>query len=130
MHASIRSLNLLHSSGINKKLNFHTHTINKPAAVMCLYFRQTMSRYFLIALLLIAVSANAQQLSPSDFSSLKIQEDSLSFYAKNMVFDSFPENRFHYDSVFIRSLIRALKTPYSFEYSFDSVYTVSRLYAP
>ena len=89
-----------------------------------------MFRNFLFAFLLICLSSRAQQLSPADLASLKIQEDSLSYYAKNMIFDSFPENRFHYDSVFIRLLVKALKTPDSFEYPFDSVYTVSRLYAP
>ena len=47
-----------------------------------------------------------------------------------MIFDSLAENRFHYDSIFIRLLVKALKTPYSFEYPFDSVYTISRLSAP
>src|ERR1041385_8844650 len=89
-----------------------------------------MFRSFLFTFLVISLSSTAQQLSPADFASLKIQEDSLSYYAKNMVFDSFPENRFHYDSVFVRLLVKALKTPYSFEYPFDSVYTISRLYAP
>jgi len=89
-----------------------------------------MARYFLFALLLIGLSSKAQTLSPADFASLKIQEDSLSYYGKKMIFDSFPENRFHYDSIFIRLLIKALKTSYSFAFPFDSVYTVSRLYAP
>jgi hypothetical protein len=89
-----------------------------------------MFRNFLFASLLLSLSSKAQELSPADRASLKIQEDSLSYYAKHMIFDSFPENRFHYDSVFIRLLVKALKTPNSFEYPFDSVYTISRIYAP
>jgi hypothetical protein len=89
-----------------------------------------MFRYFFPALIVIALSSKAQKLSPADLASLKTQEDTLSYYAKSMVFDSFVENRFHYDSLFIRLLVKALKTPNSFEYPFDSVYTISRLYAP
>jgi len=89
-----------------------------------------MFRYFFPALIVIALSSKAQKLSPADLASLKTQEDTLSYYAKSMVFDSFAENRFHYDSLFIRLLVKALKTPNSFEYPFDSVYTISRLYAP
>lgn len=38
--------------------------------------------------------------------------------------------RFTADSAFIKTLVRALKTPYSFHYPFDSLHTVSKLYAP
>ena len=34
------------------------------------------------------------------------------------------------DSVFTRQLVRALRVPYSFEYPFDSLFTISRMYAP
>lgn len=88
-----------------------------------------MQRYILFLLLIISTSLKAQ-LSNDNLKFLKLQEDSLSYYAHEMVFDSFAENRFHYDSVFIRSLIKSLKTPYSFEYPFDSIAAVSRLYAP
>lgn len=89
-----------------------------------------MFRNFLFASLLINLCARGQQLSQPDYASLKMQEDSLSYFAKGMIFDSFPENRFRYDSLFIRLFVKALKTPNSFEYTFDSLYTVSRLYAP
>ncbi len=88
-----------------------------------------MYRYLLFFLLIISVSLKAQ-LTNADFASLKIQEDSLSYYSHAMVFDTFAENRFHYDSAFIRNFVKSLKTPYSFEYPFDSLKTISRLYAP
>jgi hypothetical protein len=88
-----------------------------------------MLRYIFIALFFISASLKAQPYTES-LASLKQQEDSLSYYAKAMIFDPFTENRFHYDSIFIRKLVQSLKTPYSFEYPFDSVITVSRLYAP
>ncbi|HMU73264.1 MAG TPA: hypothetical protein PKD93_11015, partial [Ferruginibacter sp.] len=40
------------------------------------------------------------------------------------------DDRFTSDSLFTRMLVRALKTPNSFYYPFDSLETISRLYAP
>jgi hypothetical protein len=95
---------------------------------MRLYFR-IMFRYIVICLLFIASTAKAQ-LSNADLNALEKNEDSLSHYSHEMIFDSIAENRFHYDSVFIRNFVQALKTPYSFEYPFDSIITISKLYAP
>lgn len=39
-------------------------------------------------------------------------------------------DRFKADSAFTRGLVRALRTPYSFRYRFDSLTTISQLYAP
>jgi hypothetical protein len=58
------------------------------------------------------------------------REDSIKGFAYNIVNDSTPEGRFRADSNFIRSLVRVLKLPYSFYYPFDSLQTISRLYAP
>jgi len=40
------------------------------------------------------------------------------------------EDRLRADSFFTRQLVQALRTPYSFHYGFDSLKTISRLYAP
>jgi hypothetical protein len=88
-----------------------------------------MIRYIVIVLLFISASAKAQ-MSAEEFSAIQAREDSLSYYAKAMILDSIAENRFLYDSIFIRKLVQSLKTPNSFEYPFDSVITVSKLYAP
>jgi hypothetical protein len=40
------------------------------------------------------------------------------------------EDRLRADSFFTRQLVQALKTPHSFHYGFDSLTTISRLYAP
>jgi hypothetical protein len=95
---------------------------------MRLYFR-IMFRYIVICLLFISSTAKAQ-LSDADLNTLVKTEDSLSYYGHEMIFDSIAENRFHYDSVFIRNFVLALKTPHSFEYPFDSILTISKLYAP
>jgi hypothetical protein len=89
-----------------------------------------MFRYIFIGLLFIASAPVKAQINAEDIKSLKTQEDSLKYYAKRMILDSVAQNRFYADSIFIRKLVTALKTPYSFQYPFDSVITVSRLCAP
>ncbi|MBS1747841.1 MAG: hypothetical protein JST21_16885 [Bacteroidetes bacterium] len=84
---------------------------------------------FAVILFFLTISSKAQ-ISAENMHMLKAQEDSLKYFSHKMIFDSFANNRFHFDSAFIRSLVKALKTPYSFEYPFDSILTVSRLYAP
>ena len=61
---------------------------------------------------------------------LQAMEDSLKYYAKQMVFAQDASGRFYADSVFIKNFVKALKTPYSFYYPFDSLKTISKLYAP
>ncbi len=51
-------------------------------------------------------------------------------YASDMIMANFMEDRLVADSLFTRSLVRALRTPYSFSYPFDSIATVSKVYAP
>lgn len=114
---------------INKKLKFIQHTILRITSVLNYVFSFSMNRYVFLFLIILPVSAKAQ-LSSENLSALKIQEDSLKYFSKEMVFDSFASNRFHYDSIFIRQFVKALKTPYSFEYPFDSIITISKLYAP
>lgn len=58
------------------------------------------------------------------------REDSLKHFAFDIVNAETPESRFRADSSFIRSLVKALRHPNSFYYPFDSLTTISRLYAP
>jgi hypothetical protein len=86
---------------------------------------------FLTALigLLCSSSALAQQ-SPEQLKTLMQVEDSLKGPALDMIRAEEPADRFIADSLFTRMLVRALKTPHSFHYPFDSIITVSKLYAP
>lgn len=79
----------------------------------------------------LAVPGNslAQHLSAEAEQQLANQEESLKELTRQMVFSNTAAERFRGDSLFIRSLIRALKTPNSFYYPFDSL-NISRLYAP
>ena len=47
-----------------------------------------------------------------------------------MITDSLPEDRMYSDSIFTRTFVRALQVKNSFYYPFDSVFGISRIYAP
>lgn len=51
-------------------------------------------------------------------------------YGRKMIMEKNASQRFIADSIFIRMLVKSLKTPKSFDYPFDSLQTVSRIYAP
>lgn len=69
-------------------------------------------------------------LTGSALSRLRKSEDSLKQYGKKIVSERRAVDRFLADSMFIRMLVRSLKTPNSFYYPFDSLKTISHLYAP
>ena len=54
----------------------------------------------------------------------------MKIYGRKMIMEKTASQRFIADSVFIRMLVRSLKTPNSFNYPFDSLETISHIYAP
>jgi len=72
----------------------------------------------------------AQNISSSDVSLLKNKQDSLKMDADIMLNDTLIVNRYVADSMFTKTLVRALKTHNSFFFPFDSLASISRLYAP
>ncbi|MBS1751303.1 MAG: hypothetical protein JST63_15495 [Bacteroidetes bacterium] len=84
---------------------------------------------YLFVLNLIVISMQAQS-SGKSFSAFKQHEDSMKTYAFNIVNAREAADRFRSDSIFTKMLVRALKEPHSFYYPFDSLQTISRLYAP
>ncbi len=76
------------------------------------------------------VPAPAQKLATADRKLFARKEDSLKIFADSMVNAVAPASRFRADSNFVKILVRVLKTKNSFYYPFDSLITVSRLYAP
>lgn len=85
--------------------------------------------FYFISLLYGLVSI-AQSISPADLKELKKKEDSLKQYGYNLVNAKDAGQRFRSDSFFVKILVRALKIKNSFYYPFDSVQSISRLYAP
>ncbi len=82
-------------------------------------------------LLCFSSSINAQiKFERNTLSYLKQKEDSLSKLGRQIVADEEVAVRFRSDSQFTRILVRALRVPHSFHFPFDSLVTISRLYAP
>lgn len=76
------------------------------------------------------LGASAQTISQADLKKLKAKEDTLKWFAQYMITDTLPADRMVSDSIFTRTLVRALKIKNSFYYPFDSVFGISKLYAP
>jgi hypothetical protein len=86
--------------------------------------------FFLIACLSLS-SLDAQRGRPSATIQLLTQlEENMQNYANDIVNAPEMVDRFRADSFFTRALVQALKVPYSFSYPFDSLKTISALYAP
>lgn len=73
---------------------------------------------------------HSQTISPVDKKKLKAKEDTLQLYARRLITDSTTADRMISDSIFTRTLVRALQIKNSFYYPFDSVKGISKLYAP
>lgn len=87
-------------------------------------------RYFILAIFSCFTLAAGAQLSKADHKKMAAMEDSLQQLGHKMIFDFEANSRFSADSSFIRQLVKALHTPYSFDYPFDSLQTVSIVNAP
>src|SRR5215510_14356652 len=81
-------------------------------------------------LLCLSQAVFSQAITSANRKLLKAKEDTLRDCARYLVTDTLTEDRMISDSVFTRTLVRALKINNSFYYPFDSVRGVSRLYAP
>lgn len=84
--------------------------------------------FVLLFFMFLGFVSNAQKNPTHD--RLSQLEAGIKGYANDIL--NAPEmiDRFRADSLFTRGLVQALKTPYSFGYSFDSLLTISSLYAP
>jgi hypothetical protein len=80
--------------------------------------------------LLFLIKTSGQSITPADRKKLAAKEDTLRLCARNLALDSLTAGRMIADSLFTRTLVRALQVKNSFYYPFDSVYGVSKMYAP
>lgn len=89
-------------------------------------------KYFFVLLLpvLLIQPARAQQHIPETVQELHQMETQMQPYADAILNASETVDRAIADSFFTRALVRALQVPYSFAYPFDSLKTISFLYAP
>lgn len=88
------------------------------------------NRLGLILSLFIGTHCFGQLPAPAVIKNLQRKEDSLKNYSVKIIQGINSADRFTADSIFTRMLVRALKEKYSFNYPFDSLQTISRLYAP
>jgi hypothetical protein len=86
--------------------------------------------FFLFLSGFLSYPAISQKIAPSDMKKLRAREDTLKDYAMYLNTDSLTEDRMISDSIFTRTLVRALQVKNSFYYPFDSVQGISKLYAP
>lgn len=86
--------------------------------------------FLFISILFLSTDGYSQIISAADKKKLVAKEDTLKDYARYLVTDSLTEDRMVSDSIFTRTLVRALQIKNSFYYPFDSVLGISRLYAP
>lgn len=100
-----------------KNLNFENKMV-KPIPV------------FILSIILSTSLFGQSQISEEDRAMLEQKQDSLAFYGRQIVESDDVAVRFRSDSFFTRILMRALKTKHSFHFPFDSLLTISRVYAP
>jgi len=75
-------------------------------------------------------TSQAQHLTTADKKILTRKEDSLKTFADSMINGQTPATRLRSDSNFIRMLVRGLLVKNSLSYPFESLQTISKLYAP
>ncbi len=84
---------------------------------------------FLVALFIHTI-AFSQRINKQELKQLHEIEQKIKPYADSMILAEDWVDRFHADASFTKGLVEALKVTNSFFYSFDSIKTVSQLYAP
>ncbi len=82
--------------------------------------------FFLVIFFFYNVSFS-QKISTNDLKLLTKKEDSLKSFALQIIQGRTAADRFKADSHFTKMFVRALKIPHSFDYSFDSLITISKL---
>jgi len=87
------------------------------------------SLFFLLIVINIS-TINAQHISTSNLDVLKSGEQELAPHAVQIIQSAEAINRITSDSIFVKNWVKILKTKNSFYYPFDSLITISRIYAP
>jgi hypothetical protein len=85
---------------------------------------------FLCLLIFSTISLSAQSISRDNYKQIQKAEANIKEYGKAMITDNEWIDRFRADSFFTRGFVQALKIQNSFYYPFDSLQTISKLYAP
>jgi hypothetical protein len=90
-----------------------------------------MNKLLLLITLLAFHSLYAQNIpNNEDIKQLRQIESAIKPWGDSMIRAEEWIDRFRADSIFTKGLVRALRVPFSFRYTFDSINTISKLYAP
>ena len=90
-----------------------------------------MKNFFILLFLVnIGLASTAQRISKTDAKFLAQKEDTLKVQSAKIILGINAADRFMSDSIFTRVFVRALNTRNSFYHPFDSLETISKLYAP
>ena len=92
--------------------------------------KSILSYLTVVILLFSSVLASSQVISAANKKILGIKEDSLQQIARFMITDTLEVGRLLAYKDFVPTFIRALQVKNSFYYPFDSVFGISKLYAP
>lgn len=94
--------------------------------------KKILVKPFLFCLFLLGFlsAAFSQKITSADMKKLRAKEDTLMEYSLYLNTDTLPEDRMISDSIFTKTLVRALQIKNSFFYPFDSMLGISKLYAP
>ncbi len=84
----------------------------------------------IILLFFNAPALQAQHFTKQELKQLSAGEDSMRYHSLSIITGRNASDRFRADSIFTRMLVRTLKINHSFSYPFDSLITISKLYAP
>lgn len=85
---------------------------------------------FFFLFLVFSSAGFSQKITSADMKKLRAKEDTLSEYSLYLNTDTLPEDRMISDSIFTKTLVRALQIKNSFYYPFDSLLGISKIYAP
>src|SRR5687768_1539329 len=86
--------------------------------------------FCLVISVLLFHSGQSQSPGTAEMKLLIKREDSLRRFSDSMINGTTPSIRFRADSNFVRALVRSLRVKNSFNYPFESLKTISRLYPP
>ncbi len=89
-----------------------------------------MKNLLLIVCFFSLLQLNAQQLTPVELKQFKIRQDSLKKFGYEIINGKDAAVRFRSDSTFTKILVRAIIQNKSFQFPFDSLTTISKIYSP
>jgi hypothetical protein len=90
-----------------------------------------MKIFSVLAILIsLQYSLHAQTISKADYKLLQQKEDSLKSLSEKIIQGINAQERFKADSLFTRIFVRSLSIKNSIQFPFDSLYSISKKYAP